>query len=94
MAYQFDLPHQGEGMIVVLKRPASAYGQAAFPLRALRQNAQYEITNLDSGEKKKSPRKRTDGKWDKSTPGESARFRRASLPPRILEFLESLEAVK
>jgi alpha-galactosidase len=57
MAYQFDLPDQGEGMIVVLKRPASAYGQAAFPLRALRQNAQYEITNLDSGEKKSLPAK-------------------------------------
>jgi hypothetical protein len=48
MAYQLDLPDQGEGMIVVLKRPLSDYRQAVFPLRALRRDAMYEITNLDT----------------------------------------------
>ena len=52
VAYQLDLPEQGEGMIVIVKRPASDYREATFPLQALRQDSRYEITNLDSGEKK------------------------------------------
>jgi len=52
MAYQFDLPDKGEGFVVVLKRQFSNYRQASFPLTALREDAVYEITNLDSGENK------------------------------------------
>jgi alpha-galactosidase len=51
MAYQFDLPAQGEGLVVILKRPLSDYSQAAFPLKALEKNAIYEITNLDNAKK-------------------------------------------
>lgn len=55
MAYQLDLPGQGEGLVVVLKRPFSDYRQAVFPLQALTRNAVYEIANLDSGEKRSLP---------------------------------------
>ena len=48
MAYQFDLAAEGEGIVVVLKRPASTFDQALLPLKALSNNAHYAITNLDS----------------------------------------------
>jgi alpha-galactosidase len=51
MAYQLDLPEEKEGLVVVLKRPASPYTKAIFPLRALREDASYEITNLDTGQR-------------------------------------------
>ena len=52
MAYQLDLPDQGEGMIVVLKRPTANYSQASLPLKAVLRDSLYEITNLDTGEHK------------------------------------------
>jgi alpha-galactosidase len=52
MAYQFDLPHSGEGLVVVIKRPLSQYTQALYPLRALEATGSYGITNLDTGEKR------------------------------------------
>jgi len=52
MAYQLDLPSQGEGMVVVLKRPAANYVQARLPLKAIVVNSEYEATNLDTGEHK------------------------------------------
>lgn len=51
MAYQFDLPESGEGLVVVIKRPLSNYTQALYPVHALEAQGKYEITNLDSGEK-------------------------------------------
>jgi alpha-galactosidase len=51
MAYQLDLPEQNEGLVVVLKRPASYYSKAVFPLRALRREVSYEITNLDTAQR-------------------------------------------
>jgi alpha-galactosidase len=54
MAYQLDLPDEGEGMVVVIKRPLSNYSQAALRLQALLPGAAYEITNLDSGEARTS----------------------------------------
>ncbi len=50
MAYQLDLPEEGEGLVVVLKRPESQYTQAALRLQALRPDAAYQVTNLDTGE--------------------------------------------
>ncbi len=50
MAYQFDLPDAGEGLLVVIKRPLSQYAQALYPLRALEANSDYEITRLDTGD--------------------------------------------
>ena len=51
IAYQFDLPDAGEGLIVIIRRPSSPYGQAVFPLHALEEQGQYEFTNVKSGEK-------------------------------------------
>ena len=51
MAYQLDLPAANEGLVVALKRPESAYTRALFPLRALREDASYEITNLDTNQR-------------------------------------------
>ncbi len=52
LAYQLDLRDEREGLVVVLKRPGSDYNQAAFPLHALRADALYEVTNLDTAENK------------------------------------------
>jgi alpha-galactosidase len=52
MAYQLDLPGQGEGLVVILKRPQSDYLYAAYPLKGLAADAAYEIANLDTGENK------------------------------------------
>jgi hypothetical protein len=50
VAYQLDLPDQGEGIVVVIKRPLSNFIQAVFPLKALSPEAAHELTNLDTGE--------------------------------------------
>ncbi|MCX6620906.1 MAG: alpha-galactosidase [Acidobacteria bacterium] len=50
MAYQFDVPEKGEGLVVALKRPLSRLGSGAFPLRALSAGA-YEVTDLDTGKR-------------------------------------------
>jgi hypothetical protein len=51
MAYQLDLPEEKEGLVVVLKRPASPYTRALFQLQALRKDASYEVINLDSDQR-------------------------------------------
>ena len=50
VAYQFDLPEEREGLVVVLKRPESKYTQAVFRLAALKADADYAVTNLDTHE--------------------------------------------
>ena len=50
MAYQLDLPEEGDGLIVVLKRPLSPYTHATFRLHALRDDTSYKLVNLDSNE--------------------------------------------
>ncbi len=52
MAYQLDLPEQGKGMVVVLKRSVADYNQASLPLKAIQGDSLYEITNVDTGEQK------------------------------------------
>ncbi|MHC1765055.1 MAG: alpha-galactosidase [Verrucomicrobiia bacterium] len=49
MAWQFDRPESGDGMIVVLRRPDSPYESARIPLRALDKAARYRFTNQDTG---------------------------------------------
>ena len=51
MAYQFDLPDMGEGLLVVLKRPLGEFTEALFALKALQPGSYYEIANVDSGDK-------------------------------------------
>jgi alpha-galactosidase len=48
MAYQLDLDAGAEGLVVVLKRPASPITTALFPLHALDPAAGYEVVDLDS----------------------------------------------
>jgi alpha-galactosidase len=62
MAYQFDLPDSGEGLVVVIKRPLSQYTQALYPLRALEVTSSYGITNLDTGEERTMSGKELSGK--------------------------------
>lgn len=50
LAYQLDLPGQGEGLVVVLKRPGSNYTQSVYQLNGLAADSLYAVTNLDSGE--------------------------------------------
>jgi len=48
MAYQLDIPEIGEGLVVVLKRPASPQESKTLHLKALQPNATYQVTNLDT----------------------------------------------
>jgi len=48
LAWQFDLPGQGEGMVQAFRRERSAYESARFPLRGLEADAKYQVRDLDS----------------------------------------------
>ena len=48
-AYQLDRPEQGDGLVVVLKRPESSYTEARFRLRGLEAEGVYAATDLDTG---------------------------------------------
>jgi alpha-galactosidase len=47
MAWQFDVPDKGEGVIQCFRRADSPYESARFRLHGLDPEAQYELTNLD-----------------------------------------------
>ncbi len=49
MAWQFDRPESGEGVVEVFRRPQSFYESARFPLRGLDLAASYTLTELGSG---------------------------------------------
>ena len=49
MAWQFDRPDLGEGMVQVFRRAESFYESARIPLRGLEPGARYRVTDLDSG---------------------------------------------
>ena len=49
MAWQFDRPDLGEGMVQVFRRAESWYESARFLLRGLEPDAWYVVSNLDSG---------------------------------------------
>ena len=50
MAWQFDEPERGRGMVQAFRRKASVYETARFPLRALDPTAEYIAHDLDSVE--------------------------------------------
>jgi len=47
MAWQFDQPDLGEGLVQAFRRPNSFYEAARFPLRGLDWDADYTVTSLD-----------------------------------------------
>jgi alpha-galactosidase len=49
MAWQFDRPEAGTGMIQVFRREESPFVSARFRLRALTPDARYAVTDLDTG---------------------------------------------
>jgi len=49
MAWQFDLPDSGEGVVQVFRRDDSEEESAHFRLHGLEANATYEMENLDGG---------------------------------------------
>jgi len=49
MAWQFDRPETGEGMVQVFRRHNSFYESARFKLLGLDAEADYLVTNLDTG---------------------------------------------
>jgi alpha-galactosidase len=53
MAWQFDVPEKGEGMVQAFRRAESVYEVARFKLRGLDPDAGYVLTNLDFGESQK-----------------------------------------
>jgi alpha-galactosidase len=49
MAWQFDVPEKGEGVVQAFRRAASVYEVARLKLRGLDGGAEYVFTNLDTG---------------------------------------------
>lgn len=49
MAWQFDDPKKGEGMVQAFRRAESVYEVGRFPLRGLDVDAEYHLTDLDAG---------------------------------------------
>ncbi|MCU0983112.1 MAG: GH36 C-terminal domain-containing protein [Pirellulaceae bacterium] len=50
MAWQFDLPEKGEGVVQAFRRAESVDAAARFTLRGLDPAATYVLTDLDTGE--------------------------------------------
>ncbi len=50
IAWQFDRPESGEGMVQAFRRAASPFISAALPLKALDAEAKYLVTDMSSGE--------------------------------------------
>ncbi len=50
LAWQFDLPEDDEGMVQAFRREQSPYESARLPLRGLKPDAQYRVTDVDSSE--------------------------------------------
>jgi alpha-galactosidase len=48
VAWQFDRPEMGDGMLQAFRRPASPIEEARFKLRGLDAKAQYVVSNLDA----------------------------------------------
>ena len=49
MAWQFDRPDLGEGMVQIFRREESPFETARFKLHGLDATAKYEVENLDGG---------------------------------------------
>ena len=50
IAWQFDRPEQGEGVVQAFRRDQSVYESARFKLQGLDPGSRYVIKNLDSGD--------------------------------------------
>ncbi|HOJ68839.1 MAG TPA: GH36 C-terminal domain-containing protein, partial [Candidatus Hydrogenedentes bacterium] len=50
LAWQWDRPEQGDGLIQAFRRAKSPYESARYPLRALNPEASYVITSPDDGQ--------------------------------------------
>ena len=55
MAWQFDVPEKGSGLVQAFRRGESPYEVARFKLHGLEPAARYVLTNLDSGETQMLP---------------------------------------
>jgi len=55
MAWQFDCPEIGEGMVQVFRREKSPQEGGSFKLRGLQSDAFYTVTNLETGESRRLP---------------------------------------
>ena len=51
MAWQFDLPEEGRGVVQAFRRKASIYEVARFRLRGLDPNAAYTLTDVATQKK-------------------------------------------
>jgi alpha-galactosidase len=50
IAWQFNRPEQGDGVVQAFRRAQSAEEVARYKLRGLDPQARYAVTNLDAGE--------------------------------------------
>lgn len=61
LAWQYDRPESGEGVVQAFRRPESADDQMRFKLSGLEANASYEVENLDGGKEKRTGRELMEG---------------------------------
>jgi alpha-galactosidase len=54
IAWQFNRPNSGDGMLQAFRRPQCPYRTPQFPLRGLQPDAEYEVANIDSRETTRS----------------------------------------
>ena len=52
IAWQFDQPEKGEGVVQAFRRSESPYESARFKLRGLEAATTYEVENFDGGTEK------------------------------------------
>jgi alpha-galactosidase len=55
LAWQFDRPDLGAGLVQAFRRPASPYESARFKLRGLEPGARYRVASLDAPETRELP---------------------------------------
>lgn len=56
MAWQFDRPETGEGMVQTFRRKEAKEASAKFKLQGLDPKAKYEVENLDGGKESRTGR--------------------------------------
>jgi alpha-galactosidase len=50
IAWQFNRPEQGDGVVQAFRRPQSAEAVTRYKLRGLHPQARYAVTDLDTGQ--------------------------------------------
>ena len=87
IAWQFNRPEQGDGVIQAFRRPQCAEEAARYILRGLDPQLRYAVTDLDTAQSADADWPRTDGRRPTRGSQGAARRRRTDLHPAQIEIL-------